>query len=262
MFGGTAFAGRLPFERYFRDARAGMVMGVANDAAYQQIAGMLFELVQGEGGFHTAPREFFAALMERCRAARLAVWVDEIQTFGRTGELFAYRTLDLERYVDVATAGKMLQGSAVLFSRAYRPRPGLVAGTFAGSSVGMAVGARIIERLEEEGYLGVEGRLAVLARRVERRFEALARRMPEAVGERSGLGAMQAFVPFDGSAQVARAVVEAAFKEGLLVFTAGSQPTKIRLLLPVNTTDEELESGFTMLEKALTRVGERLDLPC
>jgi alkylation response protein AidB-like acyl-CoA dehydrogenase len=42
MFGGTAFAGRLPFERYFRDARAGMVMGVANDAAYQQISGMLF----------------------------------------------------------------------------------------------------------------------------------------------------------------------------------------------------------------------------
>jgi alkylation response protein AidB-like acyl-CoA dehydrogenase len=42
MFGGTAFAGRLPFERYFRDARAGMVMGVANDQAYQQIAGILF----------------------------------------------------------------------------------------------------------------------------------------------------------------------------------------------------------------------------
>jgi alkylation response protein AidB-like acyl-CoA dehydrogenase len=42
MFGGTAFAGRLPFERYFRDARAGMVMGVANDQAYQQIGGMLF----------------------------------------------------------------------------------------------------------------------------------------------------------------------------------------------------------------------------
>ncbi|MEN8182341.1 MAG: aminotransferase class III-fold pyridoxal phosphate-dependent enzyme [Myxococcota bacterium] len=227
-----------------------------------QIAAMLFELVQGEGGFHTAPPEFFAALMERCRAARVAVWVDEVQTFGRTGELFAYRTLGLERYVDVATVGKMLQGSAVLFSRGYRPRAGLVAGTFAGSSVGMAVGARIIERLEEDGYLGVEGRLALLARRVERRFEALARRMPKAVGERSGLGAMQAFVPFDGSAQVARAVVQAAFDEGLLLFTAGSQPTKIRLLLPVNTTDEELEAGFTMLEKALTRVGERLDLPC
>jgi len=42
VFGGTAFAGRLPFERYFRDARAGMVMGVANDQAYQNIAGLLF----------------------------------------------------------------------------------------------------------------------------------------------------------------------------------------------------------------------------
>jgi acetylornithine aminotransferase len=227
-----------------------------------RIATMLFELVQGEGGFHTAPREFFVALMERCQAAGLAVWVDEVQTFGRTGELFAYRTLELENYVDVATVGKMLQGSAMLFRRAYNPRPGLVAGTYAGSSVGMAVGARIVERLEEEGYLGQGGRLAVLAGRVERRFEALARRLPPAVGERTGLGAMQAFVPFDGSPALARAVMERAFEEGLLVFTAGSKPTKIRMLLPVNTTDEELESGFTMLEKALVRVAGEHDLPC
>lgn len=47
MFGGTAFAGRLPFERYFRDARAGMVMGVANDQAYQRIGGLLFPDNQG-----------------------------------------------------------------------------------------------------------------------------------------------------------------------------------------------------------------------
>ena len=42
MFGGTAFAGRLPFERYFRDARAGVVMGMANDQAYDNIASILF----------------------------------------------------------------------------------------------------------------------------------------------------------------------------------------------------------------------------
>ncbi|MFV1978052.1 MAG: aminotransferase class III-fold pyridoxal phosphate-dependent enzyme, partial [Myxococcota bacterium] len=79
------------------------------------IAGMLFELIQGEGGFKTAPREFFTALMKCCRSAEIAVWVDEVQTFARTGELFAYRTLELEEYVDVATVGKALQGSAVLF---------------------------------------------------------------------------------------------------------------------------------------------------
>jgi acetylornithine/N-succinyldiaminopimelate aminotransferase len=155
---------------------------------------MLFELIQGEGGFNTAPREFFSALMECCRNAKIAVWVDEVQTFARTGELFAYRTLDLEEYIDVATIGKALQGSAVLFRKNYKPRPGLIAGTFAGSTVGLAVGARIIERLESDGYLGAEGRIAVLGRRFERRLETLRKRLPDTIGECSGMGAMQAFV--------------------------------------------------------------------
>jgi len=228
----------------------------------RRIAGMLFEIVQGEGGLRTAPREFFAALMERCRSRHIAVWVDEVQTFARTGELFAYRTLGLEEFVDVVTVGKTLQGSAALFTRAYNPKPGLVAGTYAGATVGMAVGARIIERLENEGYLGPEGRIAVLGGRVERRIEVMRRRLPEAVGATSGIGAMQGFVPFDGSRELATAVAQAAFAEGLMVFTAGVNPTKIRMLLPVNTTDEELETGLMILEKALTRVAEERGLPC
>jgi 4-aminobutyrate aminotransferase-like enzyme len=126
----------------------------------------------------------------------------------------------------------------------------------------MAVGARIIERLEEEKYLGPEGRVAVLARRVDKRFELLAKRLPRAVTSRSGIGAMQAFVPFDGDPEVAGAVIRAAFQEGLLVFSAGRAPTKIRMLLPVNVTDEELEVGFGVLEKALRRVAEERGLPC
>jgi len=227
-----------------------------------RVAGMLFELVQGEGGFHTAPAAFFRALMERCREAGLAVWVDEVQTFGRTGELFAFRGLGLEQLVDVVTAGKLVQGSAVLFSKAYNPRPGLVAGTYAGSTVGMAVGARIIERLESEGYLGSRGRVALLGRRFERRLAALRKRLPRAVGARSGIGAMQAFVAFDGSAELTAALLRAAFDEGLLLFSAGAAPTKLRALLPVNTSDEELESGFAMLEKAMRRVGEERGLAC
>jgi 4-aminobutyrate aminotransferase/(S)-3-amino-2-methylpropionate transaminase len=185
-----------------------------------------------------------------------------VQTFARTGELYAFRTLGLEEYVDLVTVGKLLQGSAVLFRRAYNPRPGLVAGTYAGSTVGMAVGARIIERLEEEGFLGSDGRIARLGRRVEEQLEGLRRRLPRAVGARSGIGAMQAFVPFDGSGPVVSAVLKAAFEEGLLVFGAGSKPGRIRMLLPLNLADEELEAGFTILEKALRRVGEKRGLRC
>jgi len=227
-----------------------------------RIAGMLFELVQGEGGFRTAPREYFVALMERCREAGIAVWVDEVQTFARTGELFAFRTLGLEDYVDVVTAGKVLQGSATLFAKAYKPRPGLVAGTYAGSTTGMAVGTRLIERLEEEGFLGPEGRVAVLARRIDKRFESLARRVPGAVGERRGIGAMQAFVPFDGSPEVVRRVLEVAFEEGAILMSAGSRPSLVRMLPPLDTSDEELEAVFSVLEKTLGRVGEELQRAC
>lgn len=227
-----------------------------------RIAGMLFELVQGEGGIRTAPPEFFRALMERCGRAKIAVWVDEVQTFARTGELYAYRSFGLEDLVDVVTVGKTLQGSAVLFRRPYNPGPGLVAGTFAGSTVGMAVGARMIERLEKEGYLGPDGRIALLARRFERRLDALRRRTPKAVGALSGMGAMQAVEVFDGSPETTGAVLHSAFEEGLLIFGAGSSPMKLRFLLPVNTTDEEIETGLSMLEKALRRVAEEKGLPC
>lgn len=225
-------------------------------------AAMCFELVQGEGGFHTAPPEFFHALMQRCHEAGIAVWVDEVQTFGRTGELFAFRTLGLEDLVDVVTAGKFLQGSAVLFSKAYNPKAGLIAGTYAGATAAMAVGARIIERLESEGYLGPEGRVACLAGRFERRYEALRKRAPRAIGPRSGIGAMQAFACFDGSADLTQAVLSAAFEEGLMLWVCGSQPQKLRMLLPLNTTDEELETAFGMLEKALFRVAGERDLRC
>ena len=225
-----------------------------------RVAGMCFELVQGEGGFQSAPREFFAALMEHCRKHEVAVWVDEVQTFGRTGELFAYQTLGLEPYVDVVTAGKMLQGSATLFTAAYAPQPGLVSGTFAGNTVGMAVGARILERLCSEGYLGPEGRVALLGRRIEKRLESLRKGNPRAVRQVVGLGAMRAFVPYDGAEDTVSAIVDAAFEEGLMLLAAGSEPTKIRFLPPLNTTDEELEAGFAILDKALRRVGEQRGL--
>jgi 4-aminobutyrate aminotransferase-like enzyme len=227
-----------------------------------QIAGMIFELVQGEGGFNTAPREFFVALMERCRAAKIAVWVDEVQTYARTGELFAHQTFGLAEYVDLVTVGKILQGSAVLYTKDYNPREGLVAGTYAGATVGLTVGARIIEKLASEGYLGASGRVAGIGKRVESRFAALATRMPKAIGARSGIGAMQAFVPFDGAPATTNAILKAAFDEGLLVFGAGKDPMKIRMLLPVNVTDEELDAGFAVLETALRRVANEKGLAC
>jgi 4-aminobutyrate aminotransferase/(S)-3-amino-2-methylpropionate transaminase len=104
--------------------------------------------------------------------------------------------------------------------------------------------------------------VTLLARRFERRLEALSRRCPHAVGPGSGIGAMQAFVVFDGSPEITLEVLRVAHEEGLMAFMAGQDPAKIRMLLPLNTTDEELETGLTMLEKALRRVAEERSIPC
>ena len=224
-------------------------------------AAMCFELIQGEGGFHDAPSEFFVALMETCRRAGIRVWIDEIQTFGRTQALFAFRTLGLDAFVDVVTVGKILHGSATLFTKDVAPRPKLIAGTWAGSTVGMALGARILERLTKEGYAGPGGRIDRLAGWLDEAFEKLSAALPGVVTARSGRGAMQAFVPWDGDAKTTLELVEVAAEEGVLVQPAGGVPMKIRLLPPLNLTKEELEDGFACLERALVRVARRHGLP-
>ena len=249
-----------------RDRRSTAKSVAALDAHLRRhpgrVAAMLFELVQGEGGIFGAPRAFFLALMRRCREAGIAVWVDEVQTFARTGELFAFRTLGLEEEVDVVTAGKVLQGSAALFAKDYNPRPGLVAGTYAGATVGMAVGARIIERLESEGFLGRAGKLARLGPRVAKRLAALRRRLPGVVGEHGGVGAMHAVTVFGGEAGAVQRVIAAAFERGLLIFSAGERPSRLRLLLPVNVSDAELDAGFAILGDALRAVAKKPGVRC
>ena len=193
--------------------------------------------------------------------AGIAVWVDEIQTFARTRELFAFRTLGLENLVDVVTVGKILQGSATLFSADYRPKPKLIAGTWAGASVGMAVGARILERLDSEGYLGPEGGIAQLADRLDVAFDALSRKLPGVISGRSGFDAMQAFELWDGDAAITQEVVERSLEEGVLVLTAGGNPMKIRLLPPLSLTPGELEAGFAALARGIRRVARERDLP-
>jgi len=224
-------------------------------------AAMCFELIQGEGGFHDAPAEFFVALMEVCRAHGVSVWIDEIQTFARTRSLFAFRTLGLDAYVDVVTVGKILHGSATLFTADHGPRPKLIAGTWAGSTVGMALGARILERLESEGYAGSGGRIDRLEARLDTAFARLAIRLPGVVTRRSGGGAMQAFVPWSGEADTTNKIVEVALEEGVLLQTAGGAPTKIRMLPPLNVTDAELDDAFAALERALLRVAKLRPLP-
>ncbi|MGE0827201.1 MAG: aminotransferase class III-fold pyridoxal phosphate-dependent enzyme [Candidatus Binatia bacterium] len=221
-----------------------------------KIAATIFELVQGESGFRTAPREFFVPLMETLKEHGVAVWVDEIQTFGRTGELFAFQRLDLSDYVDVVTVGKLLQNSAVLFRKEYQPDPGLISGTFAGSTVGMAVGCRIVEKLLLEGYLGTAGKIATLGQYVKEGLVRLQAEMPGKIRTVSGVGAMWAFEPLNASHEGIRAFLQECYRNGLILYYAGvgEGPYRVRMFLPGGVvTRDELDEAFALLRFSLTR---------
>lgn len=223
-----------------------------------RIAALMIEPVQGEGGFNHAPREYYAAVLDAARKAGLAIWLDEIQSFGRTGELFAFQTFALDEYVDVVTAAKMLHASVVLFSEDYNPRPGLVAGTFSGTSSSLRVARRIVELLDE-GYLGPNGRIAALSRRFSENLEKLATGTCRGlVGERRALGGMIAFEPFGGTLPEVKATLMALFDLGVVAFYCGHGPYLVRLLPPFGVmTERQVDEVCGLIEKALLKTGGR-----
>jgi 4-aminobutyrate aminotransferase-like enzyme len=217
-----------------------------------RIAAFFVELVQGEAGFVTAPRDFFVPLFEECRRAGVLILIDEIQTFGRTTELFATDMLGVADYADVTTVGKMLQGAAMLHRKSLAPDPGLISGTFSGATVPMAVGRRIVEKLAAEGFYGPSGRIKRLEQLTFEHLERLAKDNPGKVSHVDGVGAMISFRIGDGSLAATRSYIRRCFDAGLVLYYGGHDPACIRLFLPAGClTDDELAEAFAILSKCL-----------
>jgi 4-aminobutyrate aminotransferase-like enzyme len=216
-----------------------------------RIAGFIIELVQGEAGFVTAPREFFVPLFDECRRAGILIWIDEVQTFARTGELFATHRLELDDYADVITIGKVFQGSAMLYRKALAPDPALISGTYSGATVAMAVAIRIIEKLTAGGYFGPDGREMTLERLARGHLERLNRAHPGVISAVDGIGAMVAFRYRDGALAATRELIRRCFDAGLVLYYGGHDPACIRLFMPVVITDDELAEAFAIIERCL-----------
>ncbi|MEX0776532.1 MAG: aminotransferase class III-fold pyridoxal phosphate-dependent enzyme [Phycisphaeraceae bacterium] len=220
-----------------------------------QHAAMGFELVQGEGGYWPGRRDFFVALMTILREQGVAIFVDEVQTFGRTHELFAFQHFDLDEYVDVVTLGKLTQVCATLFTDEYVPRAALISQTFTGATSSLLAAQVILGTLRSGGYFGADGRNAQVHRRFVQHFEAIGQRRPGCLSGPYGLGGMIALTPGDGSAETAKRVVHELFHAGVIAFVAGGaggQPARVRFLPPVPAlSDADIDAVCDILEKVL-----------
>jgi 4-aminobutyrate aminotransferase-like enzyme len=215
---------------------------------------MLFELIQGEAGFYPGSRSFFEPLMKICRENHIAILADEIQTFGRTTQLFAFQHFGLEPYVDIATMGKMCQVCATLFTQEYAPKPGLLSQTFTGATSAIFACRALLDILTSGPFLGEKGRIAAIYQRFENHFLQLEKEFPHLIEGPYGIGGMIAFTPLKGQRDSVIRFVHALFDAGVLSFIAGSNPTRVRFLVPALViTDQEIDEVMHIVKNTLTK---------
>jgi len=224
------------------------------------IACILVEPVLGEGGFLPIHPVALKVLREVTQAHGILLGSDEVQTgFARCGSLFA-----IERYgviPDMVLMAKSLGGglplSGVTGPAAIMdaPQVGGIGGTFGGNPVACAAALAVLDVIEEEG---LAARAERIGERVMEHFHALVERHPHA-GDAHGLGAMGGLDivdPETGRPDAPRAgkILAAARAEGLLAMTASGNV--IRTLMPLVITDEQLERGLDILDRAVAGNGE------
>jgi 4-aminobutyrate aminotransferase/(S)-3-amino-2-methylpropionate transaminase len=223
-----------------------------------QVAGILVEPVQGEGGFVLPPPDFLPGLAALCRDAQIPLILDEVQTgFGRTGRMFAAEHTGTEP--DLVVLAKTLGGGLPLAAVVGRAElmdataPGGLGGTYGGNPVACAGALAVIDVLLSE-------RLPERAERIGRlaleRMRSWMERMP-AVGDVRGVGAMVALelvkdrVTREPDPQLTSGVLHACHDRGLAILKAGLYDNVIRLLPPLTIPDEELQRGLDILEVSL-----------
>lgn len=230
----------------------------------KQHACFIFELVQGEGGFNVAKRDFFKALMDVCRDNNIAIWDDEIQSFGRTESMFAFEQYDLGEYVDVFCVGKMTQACAALWTERYNPKPGLLSGTFTGNTSDFTVGSLLLDELKNNDFYGPKGKFAIhhaeFRSQVKKLIDKHPDWFPEAPNTKEfvgGVGGMMKFTPFGGDKAKVMKTCKHAYEEGVISFWCGHGPFHVRMLPPLPVMKmEDWPRVFSCLERALGRVAQ------
>lgn len=217
----------------------------------KDVSCFVFEPMLGEGGFHPTPREFYLPMLEFCRQNKIAVWADEVQTFARTGEYFAFETMELGDYVDLVTIAKTVQLGVTFYTEEYNPKPGLIAGTFSGSGSSMRAGLETLNILNE-GYLGPNGRIL----QIHKHFVDGLNRLNETTCkglayDAGGMGLMIAFTPFDGKKEQVELFIKKLFHNGLIAFSCGKDPVRIRFLVPAIIEDQDIEVALQIVEKTI-----------
>lgn len=224
------------------------------------VAAIIIELVQGEGGFYVAPKQYIEGLRELCDEHGIVLIFDEVQSgFARAGTWAAYQHYGVTP--DVSTWAKSLGGgipiSCVIGKASVIDlvAPGTLGSTFGGNPIACAAALATIKSMET---MNLNDRAKTIGRTIRDHFENTAKRIP-AITDVRGLGAMIAMELHEKGdfskpgGTLVKKIAESCLERGLLIIPAGMMGNVIRILCPLVITDEQLTRGLVILDNELER---------
>ena len=231
---------------------------VATLFGLHDVACVVLEPVQGEGGFIVMPEDFPARLKKLCAEHGVLYVDDEVQSgMGRTGPVWAIEHYGVEP--DLLVSGKSLGGGLPLAAVTGRaevmdaPEPGGLGGTFGGNPVACAAAVAVLEEVASERF---RSRAAEVGAHIRIRLDEIASRLDQ-VGEVRGIGPMLALELVtdreskEPAADLAKRTTEAAREKGLILLSCGTYGNVIRILAPLVISDDDLDRGLEILEESL-----------
>jgi len=227
------------------------------------IAAIIIELVQGEGGFVVAPKEYVKELYAICKKKGILFIVDEVQTgFGRTGKWASYQhykiTPDISTWAKSMGSGMPIGaviGRGEIMDKTIK---GTLGGTYLGNPVSCAASLATIQYMKK---IKLNEKAERIGKTVMSFFNKLQQKC-DAIGEVRGLGAMVAFElvknkdPHQPNAELCKALLSACADKGLLIISAGVSGNVVRMLSPLVISDKELKKGLAIIEWELIRLSK------
>lgn len=224
--------------------------------APSDVAAIIIEPIQGEGGFYPAPTAFLQALRALCDQHGIVLIADEIQTgFARTGKMFAFEHANVEP--DLMTMAKGIAGGfpiAAVVGKAEimdAPQPGGLGGTYGGSPVACAAALAVLEVIEQEQLIE---RANEIGAAFADRLHKLKAEFPNLILEVRQVGAMIALeLISDGDAAkpntaLTQRCIQLAASHGLILLACGYYGNVLRFLPPLTMSDEILSEALDKFE--------------
>ncbi len=225
----------------------------------EDIAAIVIEPIQGEGGFYAAPAEFLTALRNLCDQHGIVLIADEVQSgFGRTGNMFYMDQTGVEP--DLITMAKGIAGGFPLAAVVGKseimdaPIPGGLGGTYAGSPISCIAALEVIKIIDDEG-------LIARANEIGQQFKQFLESMQttnDSIGDVRVHGAMIAMELVKNGdvnqpdVDLTNRIVNEAYQQGLVLINCGVRSNVIRFLPPLTISDELIKEGLQIVREIMT----------